>query len=40
MVPVVLDEETGWRDHFEPEQLDLIVSNMGLHWVNDLSGTF
>ena len=40
MVPVVVDDETGWRDHFKPEQLDLIVSNMGLHWVNDIEGTF
>ena len=47
IIPLVLDEEKDWLTHFKPEgeiqeeeQLDLIVSNMTLHWVNNLEGTF
>jgi len=28
------------RIPFEPGSLDLVISNMSLHWVNDLPGTF
>ena len=47
IIPLVLDEE-NWLDHFKPadqldsedQMLDLIVSNMSLHWLNNLEGTF
>ena len=37
LVPVVTEEEI-WC--FKPESLDLIVSNLNLHWVNDLQVSF
>lgn len=40
IIPVVVDEETGWSEHFKEGELDLIVSNMNLHWLNNLEGTF
>ncbi|KAF2884906.1 hypothetical protein ILUMI_21277 [Ignelater luminosus] len=33
----ILDEE---NIHFEPNSLDLVVSSLNLHWVNDLPGAF
>ena len=39
MIPVVVDEES-WPEHFQDESLDLIVSNMTLHWVNSLEKVF
>ena len=40
MIPVVIDEETEWLDKFKEGQLDLIVNNMTIHWLNDLQQTF
>lgn len=38
--PKVFCDETQWKENFpEPEQFDLIVSNMKLHWVNDVETT-
>jgi len=34
---LVVDEENL---PFEPDSLDLVISNLNLHWVNDLPGTF
>uniref|UniRef100_A0A1B6C9K2 Arginine-hydroxylase NDUFAF5, mitochondrial n=1 Tax=Clastoptera arizonana TaxID=38151 RepID=A0A1B6C9K2_9HEMI len=34
---IVVDEENL---PFEPESLDLVISNLSLHWVNNLPGTF
>lgn len=34
---MVVDEETL---PFEPNSIDMFVSNLSLHWVNDLPGTF
>ena len=39
-MPVVIDEETGWSERFKEGDLDLIVSNMTVHWLNDIQGTF
>lgn len=39
MIPMVIDEEKEWAEKFKAEELDLIVSNMTLHWVNDLEST-
>ncbi|KAI9222103.1 S-adenosyl-L-methionine-dependent methyltransferase [Blastocladiella britannica] len=36
---VVLDEESSLAKHFAPDSLDMVVSNLSLHWVNDLPGT-
>ena len=36
MIPLVVDEETQWLDKFKEGQLDLIVNNMSVHWVNEL----
>ena len=36
MIPMVVDEETQWLDKFKEGQLDLIVNNMSVHWVNEL----
>lgn len=36
IVPVVLDEELL---PFKPNTFDLIISNLSLHWINDLPGT-
>ena len=36
MVPVVVDEETKWQTMFKENQLDLIVNNMTIHWLNEL----
>eukprot|EP01138_Halocafeteria_seosinensis_P011996 gb/GECG01012260.1/.p1 GENE.gb/GECG01012260.1/~~gb/GECG01012260.1/.p1 ORF type:complete len:374 (+),score=50.69 gb/GECG01012260.1/:1-1122(+) len=36
LVPVVLDEEYL---PFQENSLDMVISNMYLHWVNDISGT-
>jgi SAM-dependent methyltransferase len=33
---MVVDEE---KLSFEPKTFDLIISNLALHWVNDLPGT-
>ena len=34
-------EEIDWQNEFgQVEQFDLIISNMSLHWVNDLEGVF
>lgn len=39
--PIVMCEENEWKSKFgDVEQFDLIVSNMSLHWVNDLESTF
>ncbi|KAL7753929.1 hypothetical protein RI367_000861 [Sorochytrium milnesiophthora] len=35
----VLDEEREFAAHFERDSLDMIVSSLALHWVNDLPGT-
>ncbi len=37
---MVIDEESQWAEKFKDAELDLIVSNMTLHWVNDLEATF
>lgn len=34
---IVVDEENF---EFEPDSLDLVISNLNLHWVNDLPGLF
>jgi len=39
IVPKVIDEEKEWTDVFKSDQFDLIISNMHLHWVNDLEQT-
>ena len=39
MIPVVIDEEQKWADHFKEGQFDLIVNNMTLHWVNEIEDT-
>ena len=36
MIPMVVDEETQWLKKFQEGQLDLIVNNMSVHWVNEL----
>ena len=36
--PVVCDEEK-WLDKFGENSFDLIVSNMQLHWINELEQT-
>ncbi|KAK6644928.1 hypothetical protein RUM43_001204 [Polyplax serrata] len=36
---IVCDEE-HLEDVFEPESIDLVISNLALHWVNDLPGCF
>ena len=36
MIPMVIDEETEWKEKFQEEELDLIISNMTLHWINNL----
>ncbi|KAF5277425.1 hypothetical protein FQA39_LY06238 [Lamprigera yunnana] len=33
----IIDEE---HIHFEPDSLDLVISSLNLHWVNDLPGAF
>ena len=40
IVPLVMDEEKEWADKFPDQCFDLIVSNMTMHWVNDIEGTF
>ena len=40
MIPMVVDEESGWQEKFEENQFDLIVNNMTLHWVKELEKTF
>ena len=39
MIPTVIREEE-WKDQFADESLDLIISNMNLHWVNGLEKAF
>ncbi|CDW79540.1 UNKNOWN [Stylonychia lemnae] len=39
IIPKVIDEEQDWQKEFKTDQLDLIVNNMSLHWVNDLDKT-
>ncbi|KAI9179953.1 hypothetical protein H9P43_005314 [Blastocladiella emersonii ATCC 22665] len=34
----VLDEETQLGGAFAPDSLDMVVSNLSMHWVNDLPG--
>lgn len=34
--PITMCEEKEWLDHFKEDQFDLIVSNMSLHWTNDI----
>ena len=36
MIPLVIDEETEWQEKFNEGQLDMIVNNMTIHWVNEL----
>ena len=36
MIPLVIDEETEWADKFKEGQLDMIVNNMNIHWLNEL----
>jgi NADH dehydrogenase [ubiquinone] 1 alpha subcomplex assembly factor 5 len=38
-VPKVVDEEKDWAKEFKSDSFDLIISNMHLHWVNDLERT-
>ena len=40
MVPMVIDEEKEWLEKFGEGELDLIVANMNLHWLNNLQHTF
>lgn len=40
MIPTVINEESEWSEKFKDGELDLIVSNMNLHWVNNLEATF
>lgn len=40
IIPVVVDEETQWNTQFKENQLDLIVNNMTMHWVNEIEQTF
>ena len=39
MIPVVIDEEKNWAEHFKEGQFDLIINNMTLHWVNEIEDT-
>jgi NADH dehydrogenase [ubiquinone] 1 alpha subcomplex assembly factor 5 len=34
----VLDEEAELSSHFEENSVDLLVSNLSMHWINDLPG--
>ena len=38
IIPVILDEES-WSTKFEKGSVDLIMSNLSLHWVNELEST-
>ncbi|KAJ1502875.1 hypothetical protein HMI56_002459 [Coelomomyces lativittatus] len=35
---VILNEETEFSQHFKSNSLDMVVSNLSMHWVNDLPG--
>jgi len=41
VIPTVVDdgEPGSWAERFKTDELDMIVSNCTLHWVNDLEGT-
>lgn len=36
----VMDEEKQWATEFPDQCFDLIVSNMTMHWINDIEGVF
>ncbi len=38
IVPIVLDDEL-WSSKFDKGSVDLIFSNLNLHWVNELDST-
>ena len=38
IIPVVLDDEQ-WSQKFKSGSVDLIMSNLSLHWVNELEST-
>jgi len=38
IIPVVLDDEQ-WNQKFKSGSVDLIMSNLSLHWVNELEST-
>lgn len=41
IIPTVVDDgdPASWAEKFKTDELDMIVSNSTLHWVNDLEGT-
>lgn len=38
--PIAMCEEKEWLDKFKEDQFDLIISNMSLHWSNDVETMF